>query len=154
MNENHSLIVSRMLNATPAHIWYSCSQANGLREWWGQPEGAVMPTIEVDFRVGGSLHFKVELASGDVIWGKAFYKEIVLFEKIVLENHNSNEKGDLLDSVEWPASKITLTIEDGEDGAKLTVLHEGIGEGEHRIEEYAGGWKQSLERLALDLINQ
>ena len=153
MSEN-SLTIERMLNATPQQVWWACSNANVLRYWWAQPEGAVMPTIELDFRIGGSLFFRVELAGGEVIWGKCFYKDIVPLKKIVVDNHFSNEKGELLDSPEWPPSTITLTIEDTPGGTKLTVRHEGIGAGAHKVERYKEGWAQSLERLALELVNQ
>lgn len=134
-------------------VWNACEQANTLRFWWGQPRGATMPYIELDFRVGGSLHFRVELGSGEVVWGKAIYKEIVPLEKIVIENHFSNEQGELLDSRELPASIITVTLTEEGYNTKITIHHEGLT-GSHTIEEYKAGWTQSLERLAMELINQ
>lgn len=146
----NKLVIERIVKAPRGKVWSACSDRAQLQQWWGQPKGATMPICELDFRVGGVLYFKVVLPGGEAIWGKSIYKEIVEGERIVMEDHYSNEQGDMIDSAELPASTITLTLEDVEGGGeitKLTIVHEGIGIGIHTIEQYKEGWAQVLDRL-------
>lgn len=141
------LVITRILDAPRERVWQACSEREQFMRWWGQPKVCTATFNNMDFRVGGSFHFKVELPTGVVMWGKSIYKEIVPRERLVLEDYYSNENGDLLDTAELPKSLITLTLEDEGEKTKLTVRHEGIGVGEHTIDQYRQGWNEVLDRL-------
>lgn len=155
-NENQKvkeLTIARIFDAPRKRVWRACREPAELQKWWGQPKDATMPVCEIDFRVGGSFHFKVEIPDGGVVWVKAIYKEIVDEEKLVLEDYFSDENGSLLNTPDFEVSTITLVFEDVGEKTKLTVTHKGIGSQMHTIDQYQEGWSQSLDRLADSLTN-
>lgn len=147
------LTITRTFDASRERLWRACKEPSQLRQWWGQPKGATMPVCDVDFRVGGSFHFKVELPDGGIVWCKMIYKEIVEGKKLVLESYFSDENGTLIDTPDSPGSIITLVLEDSGGKTKLTVTHGGMSTEVHTVEQYKEGWDQSLDRLAASLTN-
>jgi uncharacterized protein YndB with AHSA1/START domain len=143
----NELTIVRVLDAPRDKVWRACREPDALKQWWGQPKDATMPFCKVDFRVGGALHFGVELPDGREVWIKCIYREIVEGERLVLEQHLSNENGSELDSPGWPASTITLRFEDMSGKTKLTVVHAGMASERHAVEDYKEGWSQSLDWL-------
>jgi uncharacterized protein YndB with AHSA1/START domain len=143
----NELTIVRVLNAPREKVWRACSEPEALRQWW-VPADATMPTCKVDFRVGGALHVKVRRGDGAEIWFKCNYREIVERERLVMEQHLSDEDGRELDSPARPASTITLRFEDMNGKTKLTVVHAGMASDEYPIEMFKEGWSQSLDRLA------
>jgi hypothetical protein len=75
------------------------------------------------------------------------FREIVEGEKLVLEQHLSDEDANEHDSVEWPASMITLCLEDEGEKTRLTVLHTGMASPRATLDDYRQGWSESLDRL-------
>jgi uncharacterized protein YndB with AHSA1/START domain len=148
MEHKKELVITRVFDASRERVWKACTEEADLRKWFGQPKEGNMPYSKLDFRVGGSFHFKVELPDGVVVWGKSIYKEIVTEERLVLLDYYSNEEGDLTDTPELPRSLITLLFESEGEKTKLTVRHEHIGIGIHTIAQYTEGWNGSLDRLA------
>lgn len=150
----NELIVIRMLDAPREKVWRAFREPDALKQWWGQPNGATMPSCKVDFRVGGSLHCKIAPPDGPEIWFKWIYREIVEGERLVLEQHLSDETGRELDSPTRPASTITLRFEDVNGKTKLTIMHVGMASELYPIEMFKEGWLQSLDRLADSLIHR
>ena len=148
MDDKHVLVITRTLNVPREKVWAACTQEELLMRWWGQPKEAAMPFFTMDFRIGGSFHFMVELPDDIVVWGKSVYKEIVEPERLVFDEYFSNEHGDLLESEDLPKSLITLTLADEGGKTTLTVRHEGLGVGAHTTAQYKEGWGESLDKLA------
>jgi uncharacterized protein YndB with AHSA1/START domain len=143
----NELTIVRVLDVPRETVWRACKEIDALKQWWGLPNGATMPYCKVDFRVGGALHFEVEHPEMGKIWFKCIYREIVAGERLVMEQHFSDERGSELDSPERPASTITLRFEDTNGKTKLTVVHVGMASEVHRVENFKEGWSQSLARL-------
>lgn len=148
MDDKHTLVIERIINAPREKVWVAFAEEDQLMKWWGQPNGGVMPFAKLDFTVGGSFHFMVELPGDMEIWGKSIYREIVEPEKLVFDEYFSNEHGDLIDDEELPKSVITITLETEGSGTKLTVRHEGMGVAPHTLMQYTEGWGESLDKLA------
>jgi uncharacterized protein YndB with AHSA1/START domain len=143
----NELTVIRMLNAPREKVWRACCDPDALKAWWGLPDGATMPTCRVDFRVGGSMHCEIRPPNGPVLWFKWNYREIVEGERLVLEQHLSDETGSELDSPARPASTITLRLEDMNGKTKLTITHVGMASEVYPVNLFEQGWSQSLGRL-------
>jgi uncharacterized protein YndB with AHSA1/START domain len=148
----NELTIVRVLDAPREKVWRACREPEALQQWWGLPDGATMPVCNVDFRVGGALHFECE-GHGTRIWFTCVYREIVEGEKLVLEQHKSDQSGRELDSADWPASIITLRFEDLNGKTKLTVTHTGMASALNAVDDFREGWSQSLNRLADSLTS-
>jgi uncharacterized protein YndB with AHSA1/START domain len=146
----NKLTLERVLDAPRAKVWRACRDVEALKEWWGLPNDATMPLCKVDFRVGGSMLCEI-VHEGSPIWFKWIYREIVEGEKLVLEQHFSDKNGNELDSVDRPASTITLRLEDMNGKTKLTVEQADMASEKYPVEDYKEGWSQSLDRLAASL---
>jgi uncharacterized protein YndB with AHSA1/START domain len=149
---NNELTIIRVLDAPRETVWRAMREVEALRQWWGMPNGAVMPFCEVDFRVGGTLHFGTERGGRPRIWFICRYREIVEGERLVMEQHRSDESGRELDSPEWPASTIALRLEDVDSKTRLTVVHSGMASGRATVDDYRQGWSETLDRLAGVLV--
>jgi uncharacterized protein YndB with AHSA1/START domain len=149
----NELTIVRVLDAPREKVWRACREPEALEQWWGLPDSATMPVCNVDFRVGGALHFECE-ADGTRIWFRCVCREIAEGEKLVLEQHKSDESGRELDSADWPASTITLRFEDLNGKTKLTVTHTGMASSLHAVDDFREGWSQSLNRLADSLTSR
>ena len=143
----NELTIVRVLDAPRAKVWRACRDVEALKEWWGLPSDAAMPTCKVDFRLGGSMLCEIK-HEGSPIWFKWIYREIVEGEKLVLEQHFSDKNGNELDSIDRPVSTITLRLEDMNGKTKLTVVHAGMASQKYPVEDYKEGWSQSLDRFA------
>lgn len=152
IDSKNELTIVRVLDAPLENVWRACIEPEALRQWWGLPEGATMPVCNVDFRVGGAVHFECE-HRGAHIWFTCVYREIVDGEKLVLEQHKSDRTGRELDSADWPASLITLRFEQLAGKTKLTVTHTGMASASNAVDDFKAGWSQSLDRLRGMLSN-
>lgn len=150
----NELTIIRVLDAPREKVWRACREPDALKQWWGQPRRAAMPTCKVDFRVGGSLHCEIEPPDGTRIWFKWIYREIVEGERLVLEQHLSDAIGRELDSPARPASTITLRLEDVGGKTRLTITHAGMASEAYPVEMFKEGWSQSLDRLAESLTDR
>jgi uncharacterized protein YndB with AHSA1/START domain len=146
------LEITRIYDAPIVKVWEACSQEEKFSKWWGLPDGGTMPYHTMDFREGGFMHFKVVFFD-TVVWGKSIFVEIRKPDRIVIDDYFSDENGTLIDTVQWPKSRITLTLEAMGPQTKLTARHEGIGTGIPKIEEYSDGWMGTFENLARELKN-
>lgn len=143
----NELTIVRMLDSPCEKVWQAFREADAIKQWWGQPDGATMPSCNVDFRVGGSLHVEITLPDGTALWFKWVYREIVEREKLVLEQHASDDEGRELDTPDRPVSTVTIGFEDLNGKTRLTIRHEGMASEAYPIEMFKEGWKQSLDRL-------
>ena len=73
-------------------VWDVYSQEKHLRNWWG-PKGFEWVSGRLDFRPGGIFHYGMRAPTGDIMWGKFNYREIVPMKKIVFTNSFSDEAG-------------------------------------------------------------
>ncbi|HEY2070363.1 MAG TPA: SRPBCC domain-containing protein [Rhizomicrobium sp.] len=144
----NALTIVRMLDAPRAKIWRALREPEALKQWWGMPTDATMPICNVDFRVGGALLCAIDRPGDPRLWFKWTYREIVEGERLVLEQHFSDETGRELDTPDRPASTVTLSLEDMNGKTKLTVTHVGMASELYRVEDFKEGWSQSLDRLA------
>jgi uncharacterized protein YndB with AHSA1/START domain len=149
----NELTIVRVLDAPREKVWRACREPDALKQWWGLPRDAAMPSCKVDFRVGGSLHCQIEPPDGTEIWFKWVYREIVEGEKLVMEQHFSDESGSERDSRDRPASTIILRFEELDGKTKLTVVHSGMASAMYPVEDYKEGWSQSLDRLTDSLTH-
>jgi uncharacterized protein YndB with AHSA1/START domain len=147
----NELTIVRVLDAPRDKVWRACSEPRALQQWWGLPTDATMPACAVDFRVGGSMLCRIERPGDTVLWFKWTYREIVPGERLVMEQHFSDESGADRDSAERPASTVTLLFEDMGGKTKLTVTHLGMASEVHHVEHFKAGWSESLDRLVASL---
>lgn len=148
----NELTIVRMLDAPRAKVWRALKEVEALKQWWGLPKGAVMPTCKLDFHVGGAMLCEIAMTGQAALWFKWTYREIVEGETLVMEQHASDASGRELVTPDRPVSMVRLRLEDANGKTKLTVTHTGMASSVHRVEDFKEGWSQSLHRLQEHLV--
>ena len=126
-----------------------------MMRWWG-PKGYTSPVYRIDLRVGGDYLGCMRSPEGRDYWSKGVYREIVPLERLVLTDSFADPEGNTVSasyygmSGDWAVEMlVTVTFEEVDGKAKLTVRHCGI-EGVSAVdrENMKQGWNESLDKLA------
>ena len=146
------LVIERVLDAPRDRVWKAWTEPEQIKQWWG-PKDFTAPSIESDFREGGTYLWAMKSPEGQVYWGTGTFQEIVPPERFVMTDSFADEQGNVVPPShygmpgdhprEW---RITVTFEelDGKR-TKLTVRHYGMAPGETQAE---AGWNETLDKLA------
>ncbi len=115
-------VISRVFDAPRDRVWKSWTEAERLKQWWG-PKGFTVKQLKLDFRLGGTMHYCLQMPDGNEMWGLFVYREIVRPEKLVFVNSFSDAKGGITThpmSPTWPRQMLT-TVTFEEQGGKTRV---------------------------------
>lgn len=127
--------ITRIFDAPRAQVFGWWTQAEKLQQWSGC-KGATKCEIQMDFRVGGSFHQKMQIAGAGEFSFTGTYEEIVAPERIAY----SIKFGPALTRV-----AIDFT-EESPDRTKVVLTHEGLPD-EIFCKNIAQGTSESLEHL-------
>jgi uncharacterized protein YndB with AHSA1/START domain len=137
MATNLSLVVRRVIAASPARLFEAWTTAGQLQAWWG-PRGVRCIGAEVDARVGGAYRIGNQLPDGGVVWIAGEFlvveppRELVFTWRI--------EPG-------GAAEQVTVRFEPRGSETEVVVVHERIASAEAR-DEHGQGWEGCLAGLA------
>ncbi len=151
-------VISRVFDAPRRLVWRAFTDPACMGQWWG-PKGVTVVRQAMDFRPGGSYHYAMRTADGQVMWGKFVYREIDEPRRIVWVNSFSDEAGGLTRhplSPTWPLEMLTtMTFDEplpGQTG--LTIRWSPLNATEQEQKTFdAGhdsmrdGWSGTLDRL-------
>ena len=148
------LVMERVLDAPREKVWEAWTNPEEIKKWWG-PKDFTAPSIQSDFREGGTYLWAMESPDGQVYWSTGTYREIVPLERIVVTDSFADENGNVVPGThygmpdDFPLEmEITITFEDaGEGRTKLTIRHAGMPATEVG-QQAEGGWNESLDKLA------
>lgn len=158
-----TFVISKVINASREKVWEAISTPELMAKWIG-PVGFTVPKMNMDFRVGGKVHFCMHGKPGPDMpeadfWSMGEYLEIIPMEKISATDCFADENGEIVDPATYgmPAAfpkmnKVTYLLEDAEEGKiKLSIINHP--ETDEALEAMKGsgmenGWSQSLNNLA------
>lgn len=155
--DNFVFYIERTLDAPREKVWKAWTNEDQLALWFG-PKGCPIGYGKLDFRVGGSYLYRMDLPNGDKWWGKWTFREIVAPEKLVMISGFSNENAEITRhplAPGWPLemhSIVTFTEKNG----KTTVAVEWTAHNASAIERktfFDGrdsmqkGWGGTFEQL-------
>ncbi len=95
--------------------------------------------------------------NGNKIWATGVYKEIISYEKIVFTDCFSDEKGNVVSSEVYGMKGVpmemlvTVSLKEIEGKTEMTLIHEGLPEGEH-LTGAKIGWNTSIDKMEASLI--
>jgi len=115
-------VTSRVFDAPRQLVWQAWTDIEHLKRWFG-PKGFTMPVAFLDFRPGGIFHYGMKSPSGDMMWGKWTFREIVAPEKLVVIVSFSDEKRGVTRhpmAPAWPLETLSTTTF-SEAAGKTTV---------------------------------
>jgi uncharacterized protein YndB with AHSA1/START domain len=132
-----SLVVRRVIRATPARLFDSWTEPARLMQWWG-PEGVSCPEAEVDLRVGGRYRIANLFADGSLVWISGEF-EIITPPRLLVYTWR-------LGSSAHAGERVTVRFEARDAATEVIVLHERIADATKR-DGHALGWNGCLTHL-------
>ncbi|HRN69961.1 MAG TPA: SRPBCC domain-containing protein [Candidatus Woesebacteria bacterium] len=165
-NTENGVIITRVFDAPRELVWKAWTEPEMIKKWWG-PEGFTSPSAKVDLRVGGKYIYAMHGPAGSEwdrdMYSAGIFKEIVLYEKIVVTDYFSDAEGNMInpdqegqDSNFPKEMAVTILFEEVDNGkTKLSVIYPKPETAEQMeamlksgMEE---GWNSSLNKLEIAL---
>lgn len=84
---NRELRTIRILNASPNLVWEVWTNPQHIANWWG-PNGFTNTIHKMDFQENGEWNLTMHGPDGTNYPNRSIFKEIIPYEKIVLEHFN------------------------------------------------------------------
>ncbi|MCL4501220.1 MAG: SRPBCC domain-containing protein [Deltaproteobacteria bacterium] len=151
--DDTELVIERIFEAPRERVWQSWTTPELVKRWWG-PKDFTGPYADIDLRVGGKYLFCMRSPDGKDFWSGGVYRAIAPLEKIVVTDHFTDEKGNIVPAAQyglagdWPLElMVTVTFEEQDGKTKMTLHHLGIPAGEN-LAAAREGWSQSFDKLA------
>lgn len=167
--EENIVRIERLFDAPIQLVWEVWTNPLHIGKWWG-PKGFTNPTVEFDFKVGGSYRIVMRSPDGVDYPVKGHFLEITPFQSFVISDLVDEHPDEWVKEVQKMAG---ITGDREILNSKLRVLFEEVGEKTKvvLITEFANnqirdgfansgmkeGWSQSFEKLeenALPKSNQ
>jgi uncharacterized protein YndB with AHSA1/START domain len=147
MSEDHTLVMTRILDAPREIVFAAWVDQDQAARWWG-PKGFTSVACTMDVRVGGTWRRVMRAPDGVEHRARGIYREIVPPERLVFtyawERHSGHGGHQTL---------VTLNFVDLGGRTELTLRHEGFETAASR-DDHHGGWSGCLERLAAFLAQR
>lgn len=159
MDDSKDFVISRVFDAPRDLVWKAFSEPERLKQWWG-PKGFTVFHWNMDLRPGGSYHYGMKSPTGEPMWGKFRYREVVPPERMVLVNSFSDEAGGITRhpmAPTWPLELLsTFTFEEMPGGkTKFTLRWSAYNASEDEQKAFdanhdsmRGGWGGTMDKLA------
>ncbi len=153
-NKNE-LTITRTFDAPRELVWKAWTEPEHFKGWWGRKD-FTSPFCKIDLRVGGKYLNCMRSSDGQEYWGTGVYNEIIPLKKIVYTDSFADEKGNIVPASHYGITgfpmelQVTVTLEEQEGKAKMTLKHVGIPEGE-MFEQCQAGWNESFDKLEEEL---
>jgi uncharacterized protein YndB with AHSA1/START domain len=128
----------RSIRAAPEKVFEAFVDPREILHWWGPDDGPTL-SAETDVRVGGRFRVVFRTMDGELHESMGEYLEIEAPRRLVM--------------AWWWAttphrrSLVTVSIDPIDEGARLTLLHEGFADTEAR-DSHEVGWAGTLDKLA------
>ena len=148
-----AVVIERIFDAPVDLVWQLWTQPGHFKQWYG-PNGATVPTAEMDLRVGGKrlVCMEMQTPGGSMqMWTTGEFTEIIPNKRLVYTESMADEQGNIVppSALGMPdgypaATTITVTLEDLGGRTKMTMTHAGVP----AESGAAGGWEQAFAKLA------
>ena len=151
MKDQNELVIVRTFNAAKEKVWHAWSDEEHFKQWWG-PKEFTCPDCTIDFIVGGKWLASMMDDKGNKIWSTGIYTEIIPNEKIVFTDCFADENGNIVSSEHYGMTgipmemKVTVLLKEINGKTEMTIIHEGLPEGEHLTGANAG-WNTSIDKM-------
>ena len=150
-------VMSRLFHAPRERVWRAWTDPTQFVQWFG-PKGNKCKVLTFDVRVGGSVHSRLTLPDGLVIYGKFVFREVKPLRRLVWEHFFADEAGNAVRHAMhagWPMKLLTtVDFAEEETGTRLTLRWEPLDATADEQQVFADGmgsmnqgWGGTFEQL-------
>lgn len=148
----NSVVIERTVDAPRTLVWQMWTEAAHFQAWYG-PEGASIPTAEMDVQVGGRrlICMEMQTPNGPMqMWMTGSYLEIDEPTRLVYTESMSDEHGNVKSAAEMgmpeghpEVTEVVVELEDLGQRTKMVLTHVGVP----ADSPGAAGWNMALDKL-------
>ncbi len=129
----------RVVPGSPAVVFAAFSDPDELARWWG-PEGFSVPSVELDFRVGGSYRIEMQPPDGDAFYLAGEFREIEPAARLAYTFRWEDPDPDDVEN------QVRLSFRDL-GGSTEIALAQGPFKTDARRQLHRDGWSDSFDKL-------
>ena len=146
--DDATLIVKRVLNATPERAFQAWTSAEHIQQWMRPEPGMVVPLASMDLRVGGKFRIQMKMPDGEFFTAVGVFKEVKAPERLVYTwDWEKDGSGTEFGEVEGKPSLVTVEFVKQGKQTELVLTHSRFAKVESR-DSHARGWGRILESFA------
>ncbi len=146
--DDATLIVKRMLNATPERAFKAWTTAEHIKKWMRPEPGMEIPLASMDLRVGGKFRIQMKNPDGEYYTAVGEFREVKPPERVVYTwDWEKDGSGAEFGEVEGKTSLITVEFLKRGKGTELVLTHSRFATVESR-NNHAEGWTNGVESFA------
>ncbi len=151
-----AVVIERSFDVPVDLVWQMWTDAEHFKAWYG-PDGATIPVVEMDVRVGGTRLVCMEMPSpgGSMqMWFTGEFREVVENERLVYTESMSDENGNVQSPSDMgmpeghpTTTEVRIELADVGGRTKMVMTHVGVPSDSPG----AAGWAMALDKLAAHL---
>jgi uncharacterized protein YndB with AHSA1/START domain len=146
--DDATLIVTRLLNATPERAFQAWTSAEHIQQWMRPEPGMVIPLASMDLRVGGKYRIQMKMPDGEFFTAVGMFQEVKPPERLVYTwDWEKDGSGAEFGEVEGKPSLITVEFLRRGERTEFVLTHSRFVTVESR-DSHARGWDRIVESLA------
>jgi uncharacterized protein YndB with AHSA1/START domain len=155
----HAVVIERCFDAPVDLIWQMWTDPEHFKAWYG-PDGATIPIVKMDVRVGGTRLVCMEVDTSDgptQMWFTGEYLEVIEHQRLIYTESMSDEKGNVSSPSDMGmpeghpmTTEVRVELEDLGGRTKMVMTHAGIP----ADSPGAIGWGMAFEKLTAHVETQ
>lgn len=146
--DDATLIVRRILNATPERAFEAWTSAEHIQQWMRPEPGMVIPLASMDLRVGGKFRIQMKMPDGEFFTAVGVFKEVKAPTRLVYTwDWEKDGSGTEFGEVEGKPSLVTVEFLKTGNQTEIVLTHSRLATVETR-DSHARGWGRIVESLA------
>jgi uncharacterized protein YndB with AHSA1/START domain len=155
----HAVVIERCFDAPVDLIWQMWTDPEHFKAWYG-PDGATIPIVKMDVRVGGTRLVCMEMDTSDgptQMWFTGEYLEVIEHQRLVYTESMSDERGNVSSPPDMGmpeghpmTTEVRVELEDLGGRTKMVMTHAGIP----ADSPGAIGWGMAFDKLTAHVETQ
>jgi uncharacterized protein YndB with AHSA1/START domain len=146
--DDATLILKRMLNATPERAFQAWTTAEHIKQWMRPEPGMEIPLASMDLRVGGKFRIQMKKQDGEFFTAVGVFKEVKAPERLVYTwDWEKDGSGAEFGEAEGKPSLVTVEFLKRGKQTEMVLMHSRLATVESR-DNHAQGWDRIVESLA------
>jgi uncharacterized protein YndB with AHSA1/START domain len=143
-----TLVVRRMLKATPELAFEAWTSAEHIQQWMRPEPGMVVPFASMDLRVGGKFRIQMKMPDGEFFTAVGEFREVKAPERLVYTwDWEKDGSGEEFGEVEGKTSLVTVEFLKRGEQTEFVLTHNRFATVEAR-DSHARGWDKIAESFA------
>jgi uncharacterized protein YndB with AHSA1/START domain len=146
--DDATLILTRMLNTTPARAFQAWTSAKHIQQWMRPEPGMEVPLASMDLRVDGKFRIQMKKPDGEFFTAVGEFREVKPPERLVYTwDWEKDGGGAEFGEVEGKPSLVTVEFLRRGERTELVLTHSRFATVESR-DNHAEGWGKIAESFA------